>query len=306
MNVLYLLFGIIVFPGFLFTVTAGLLLSWIDRKVSARLQWRSGPPWFQPWADLAKLFGKETVVPQGSATAVFLVAPLLGIVAMTIIATMVYVMNFHPDRGFIGDLIVLVYLFAIPTIGIFLGGVASRNPLASVGASREMTMYFGYEVPFLIAVATVIVKAGGTIKLGEIILAQQSAGPFLYSISGVIAGLVMLLVVQAKLGFTPFDAAEAEQEIMAGPFIEYSGVTLAFFRITRAMMLFVLPLFIVSMLWGGFTTWWAAAKFLAIFVLLVLIKNTNPRVRIDQALRFFWTWLSAAAAIGLILALFGL
>jgi NADH-quinone oxidoreductase subunit H len=215
-------------------------------------------------------------------------------------------MNFHPDRGFIGDLIVLVYLFAIPTIGIFLGGAASRNPLASVGASREMTMYFGYEVPFLIAVATVIVKAGGTIKLGEIILAQQSAGPFLYSISGVIAGLVMLLVVQAKLGFTPFDAAEAEQEIMAGPFIEYSGVTLAFFRITRAMMLFVLPLFIVSMLWGGFTTWWAAAKFLAIFVLLVLIKNTNPRVRIDQALRFFWTWLSAAAAIGLILALFGL
>jgi len=304
--VLKLLFGIIIFPGFLSTVAAGLLLSWIDRKVTARLQWRSGPPWYQPWADLAKLFGKETIVPQGSATAVFLVAPLLGIVAMTIIAAMVYTMNIHPDRGFIGDLIVLVYLFTIPTIGVFLGGTASRNPLASVGASREMTMYLGYEVPFLIAIATVIVKAGGTIKLGEIILAQRSAGPFLYSISGVIAGLVMLLAVQAKLGFSPFDSPEAEQEIMAGPFIEYSGVALAFFRITKAMMLFVLPLFIVSILWGGFTTWWAAAKFLAIFVLLVLIKNTNPRVRIDQALRFFWTWLSAAAAIGLVLALFGL
>ena len=303
---LKLLFGIIIFPGFLSTVAAGLLLSWIDRKVTARLQWRSGPPWYQPWADLAKLFGKETIVPQGSATAVFLVAPLLGIVAMTIIAAMVYTMNIHPDRGFIGDLIVLVYLFTIPTIGVFLGGTASRNPLASVGASREMTMYLGYEVPFLIAIATVIVKAGGTIKLGEIILAQRSAGPFLYSISGVIAGLVMLLAVQAKLGFSPFDSPEAEQEIMAGPFIEYSGVALAFFRITKAMMLFVLPLFIVSILWGGFTTWWAAAKFLAIFVLLVLIKNTNPRVRIDQALRFFWTWLSAAAAIGLVLALFGL
>lgn len=306
MNALELIFDLLIFPGFLFTAAVGLLLSWLDRKLTARLQWRVGPPWYQPFADLLKLFGKEMFVPQGSATAVFLVAPLLGTVVMTIIAVMIWLMNFYPRLGFVGDLIVLVYLFALPTIGVFLAGTAARNPLASVGASREMMMYFGYEVPFLIAVAAIVVKAGGAIKLGEIIMAQHGTRPFLYSFSGAITALVLIMVIAAKLGIVPFDAAEAEQEIMAGPFIEYSGLGLAFFRLTRAMMLFVLPLFFLSVLWGGFASWWALPKFLVIFVLLILIKNTNPRFRIDQALHFFWNTVSGLAVIGLVLALFGL
>lgn len=306
MSVLELIFGLLIFPGFLFTVIAGLMLSWLDRKLTARLQWRVGPPWYQPWADLFKLFGKEMFVPQGSATAVFLLAPLLGTVVMTIIAVMIWSMNFYPRLGFVGDLIVLVYLFALPTIGVFLAGTASRNPLASVGASREMMMYFGYEIPFLIAVAVIIVKAGGAIKLGEIIMAQHCTKPFMYSFSGAVTALVLIMVIAAKLSIVPFDAAEAEQEIMAGPLIEYSGIGLAFFRLTRAMMLFVLPLFFISFLWGGFASWWALPKFLVIFVLLVLIKNTNPRLRIDQALRFFWSTVSGLAVIGLVLALLGL
>jgi NADH-quinone oxidoreductase subunit H len=230
----------------------------------------------------------------------------MGIVAMSILAVMLFSMNFYPQNTFVGDLIVMIYLLAIPPLGLMIGGSASKNPLASVGVSREMTQYFAYELPFLIVIAGIVLKAGGSIKFGEIILAQQTSGPFLYSISGVIAAIVILLSAQAKLGFVPFDIPEAEQEIMAGPYIEYSGVPLALYRVVRAMMLFLLPLFLISVLWGGFANWWAILKFLLIVVLIILIKNTNPRLRIDQSLRFFWLGIGGLSIIGLVLAVYGL
>lgn len=306
MNIVRILFSYVIFPGFIFTAVVGLFLTWIDRKVTARIHWRVGPPWFQPYADFLKLLLKETIIPEGSSKTLFLLGPLLGLIGMSIFAVMLFNMNFNPSGSFVGDLIVIIYLLALPPIGIILGGSASKNPLASVGASREMTQYFAYELPFLIALVSIILKAGGSIKFGEIILAQQAQGPFLYSISGVIAGVVIFLCIQAKLSFVPFDIPEAEQEIMAGPYIEYSGVALAIYKMTRAMMLLLLPLFLISVLWGGFANWWAILKLLLIIVLIILVKNTNPRLRIDQALKFFWIGIGALSIIGLILAFYGL
>ncbi|MCK4251824.1 NADH-quinone oxidoreductase subunit H [candidate division WOR-3 bacterium] len=306
MNIVRILFSYIIFPGFIFSAVVGLFLTWIDRKVTARIHWRVGPPWFQPYADFLKLLLKETIIPEGSSKTLFFLGPLLGLVGMSILAVMLFSMNFYPAGSFVGDIIVIIYLLALPPIGIIIGGSASKNPLASVGASREMTQYFAYELPFLIVLATIILKAGGSIKFGDIVLAQQVQGPFLYSISGVIAAVVILLCVQAKLSFVPFDIPEAEQEIMAGPYIEYSGVALAIYKVTRAMMLFLLPLFLISILWGGFADWWAIPKFLLIIVLIVLMKNTNPRLRIDQALKFFWVGLGILSIIGLVLAFYGL
>jgi NADH-quinone oxidoreductase subunit H len=306
MTVVRILFSYLIFPGFVFTAVVGLFLTWIDRKVTARIHWRVGPPWYQPYADFLKLLLKETIIPEGSSKVLFLLAPLLGLVAMSILAVMLFSMNFNPSGTFVGDLIVIVYLLALPPLGIMIGGSASKNPLASVGVSREMTQYFAYELPFLITIATVILKAGGSVRFGDIVLAQQANGPFLYSISGVIGAIVILLSTQAKLGFVPFDIPEAEQEIMAGPYIEYSGVALAMYKVVRAMMLFLLPLFLISLLWGGFADWWAIPKFLLIIVLIVLMKNTNPRIKIDQALRFFWIGVGALSIIGLVLAVYGL
>jgi NADH-quinone oxidoreductase subunit H len=306
MTVVRILFSYLIFPGFVFTAVVGLFLTWIDRKVTARIHWRVGPPWYQPYADFLKLLLKETIIPEGSSKVLFLLAPLLGLVAMSILAVMLFSMNFNPSGTFVGDLIVIVYLLALPPLGIMIGGSVSKNSLASVGVSREMTQYFAYELPFLITIAAVILKAGGSVRFGDIVLAQQANGPFLYSISGVIGAIVILLSTQAKLGFVPFDIPEAEQEIMAGPYIEYSGVALAMYKIVRAMMLFLLPLFLISLLWGGFADWWAIPKFLLIVVLIVLMKNTNPRIKIDQALRFFWIGVGALSIIGLVLAVYGL
>ena len=128
--------------------------------------------------------------------------------------------------------------------------------------------------------------------------------------SGILAFIIAIFCMQAKLTLVPFDMPEAEQEIMAGPYIEYSGPGLAIFRLTRQMMLFVMPIFIVIMFLGGivFSGWhilWGIVKYVILLVIIILIRNTNPRVRIDQAIKFFWTYLTGAAVLGIILAFLG-
>ena len=147
-----------------------------------------------------------------------------------------------------------------------------------------------------------VIKTGGQIRIGEIVMYQQMNGPLLYSISGVIATIAMLICTQAKLGYVPFDIAEAEQELMAGVLTEYSGFGLALFKLTKAMMLFLLPCMIITLFWGGLASFWAIPKFLLLVVLIVLIKNTNPRLRVDQALKFFWIGLMPITILGIILA----
>jgi NADH-quinone oxidoreductase subunit H len=297
-----LAFAFVVFPGFMFTSVVGLLLTWVDRFVSARVQWRKGPPVYQPFADMLKLLLKQTVVPAGASKVTFLIAPIVGFTAMCITAVLLFYVNFFPRGSFVGDLIVLVYLFALPPLATILGASASRNPLSAVGASREMTLYLAYELPFLLALAVPVIHTGGTIRLGDLVLAQQAGGPFLVSASGAIAAVIVLICIQAKLGYPPCDMAEAEQEIMTGVLIEYSGVPLAIIRLTKAMMLFLLPCFLVTVFWGGLASWWAVLKLLAVAVLVILIKNTNPRFKIEHALRFFWFILGSLGIAAVIMA----
>ncbi|HID31979.1 MAG TPA: NADH-quinone oxidoreductase subunit H, partial [bacterium (Candidatus Stahlbacteria)] len=259
----------VVYPGFLFSAAIGLLITWVDRKVTARIQWRVGPPIYQPYADFLKLLLKETLIPEGASRVAFILAPFIGLIGVSIVSTMLFIMNFNPELSFVGDIIVIVYLLALPPLAVIVGGSSSRNPLSSVGASREMVLYFGYELPFLLAIAIAIIKTG-SLKIGEIIIYQRLFGPLLYSISGIIAGIVFLLASQAKLSFVPFDIPEAEQEIMAGPYLEYSGVSLAVFKLTRAMLFFILPVLLITLLWGGMTSLWSILKLILIVVLIVL------------------------------------
>ncbi|MFH1825699.1 MAG: complex I subunit 1 family protein [bacterium] len=310
-TVIKLLLLFLVVPGFIFTGLMGLVTTWIDRKVSARVQWRQGPPWFQPFADILKLLGKETIVPEGGSVLTFLGAPVVAIAAVTLVSTMLWVLNFNLASGFVGDLIVLIYLLTIPSLALIVGGSASRNPLAALGASREMKLILAYELPFILAVFTVVAKAG-SIVIGQIIAYQAASGMIFLSFSGAIACLVTLLVVQAKLGYLPFDMPEAEQELMGGPLLEYSGPALAAFKLAKAMLFFVLPVFMITLFLGGIQISsltgisWFVLKYVVIVTLIVLVKNTNPRVKIEQAVRFFWGPMTALAIIGFVLALFGL
>lgn len=302
---LRLLYYFLAVPGFLFTAFIGSLATWIDRKVTARLQWRVGPPIYQPFADLMKLLGKETFVPAGAFKAVFLAAPLIGLAAVTLVSTMLWILNVNTYSGFIGDLIVIIYFLMVPSLALMIGGSASRNPFSALGSSREMKLILAYELPFIIAAFTVVARCG-TILIGGIVNFQAAHGMMISKPSGVLAFAVCLLVSQAKLGYVPFDMAEADQELIGGTLLEYSGAPLAVFRLTKAMMLFVLPVFLITMFLGGTGTAVSfIIKYAVILLLIILIKNTNPRLRIDQAVRFFWGPVAAAAVIGFILAMVG-
>ena len=304
-----LIFHTLFFPGLTFTGVLGLFFAWIDRKITARIHSRIGPPWYQCYADTIKLMGKTMIIPRESRKSGFLLAPLIGLAGVTQFSTLIWRVNMRPDVGFMGDLIVALYLLILPSLALILGGSSSRNPFAAVGTAREMNMILGYELPFLIAVITIIVKTK-TLLLGEIIEWQQVQGVLLANPSCLLAFIVCLICMQAKLGYNPFDIAEAETEIIGGTLAEYSGVFLAVFKLTNAMMLVILPVFLVTLFMGGISfdlkgILVASAEYAGILLLIVIVKATHPRLRIDQAIRFFW-WLVTPLAIGgLILALVG-
>ena len=301
-----ILFNYLIFPGFLFSAVVGLLVGWVDRKVTARVQWRVGPPWYQNFVDFMKLLGKEAILPKTNKIT-FLFAPFLGLISVTLVATVMGKLLINPAESFLGDLIVILYLLVIPAIAIILGASSSVNPLASIGVSREMKLVLAYELPFILAVVTVIIKAGNTIQLGQIVTYQINNGAILGSFSGILAFIVAILCMQAKLGLVPFDASEAEQEIMGGVFIEYSGFPLAMFKLMKSMLLYVMPLFLITLFWAAnISIYSLIGKYVLLLVIIILIKNTSPRVRIDQALKFFWGPVTVLAAIAIILALLGL
>ncbi len=311
MRIFEYIFLFLIFPGLLFSSVMGLLTGWVDRKVTARLQWRVGPPWYQNFIDVLKLLlYKETLIPKGASKAMFLGMPLVALASATLVSTILVMANTVSHFGFTGDLIVVVYLLIIPSIALMLGGFASGNPYASLGASREMKLMLSYELPFILSLVIPIMKSGYAIRFSDILSYQHSNGPIIGSISGVISFTVMLLCIQAKLGYIPFDMAEAETEIISGPCIEYSGKPLAIFKLTKAIMAFAIPIFLITLYFGGieFTANGlakAVLQYVVIVILAILIKNTNPRIRIDQAVRFFWLGLATLAVLSITLAYMG-
>ncbi|UCD55219.1 MAG: NADH-quinone oxidoreductase subunit H [Candidatus Omnitrophota bacterium] len=301
----------LIFYGFLLTAIIGLLASWIDRKVTARVQYRVGPPILQPLIDIIKLSGKETLVPRGVSKITFLAAPVIGLSGVILVSALLWINNIDRGNTFIGDLIVAIYLLAIPSISIIMGGFASGNPLASLGASREMKLILSYELPFMLAVFVPVIKSGFSIELGQILTFQAENGVMTGAWSGTLALIVAILCVQAKLALVPFDMPEAETEIMGGTLIEYSGSGLAVYRLMKNMLLFTLPFFLIILFMGGLRIdgihlLYGILKYVGLVALVTVIRNTNPRVRIDQAIRFFWGPVTVIAIIAVFLAFRGL
>jgi len=305
---LELFFYLLVFPGFLFTAILGLTVGWVDRKVSARFQYRVGPPFFQNFNDFFKLLGKETIIVKDGVKSMFVVAPFISFAMLVIVSAIIGTSLFF-NISFGGDLIVIMYLLMIFSIMVILGGSASGNVYSSLGAGREIKLLLADELAFILVLLVPIIKSDYQIDLGKI-LAAQSDVMFISSASGVIAFIIGLLCIQAKMTLPPFHIPEAETEIVEGPFMEYSGPPLGFWKLNHFMMYVVFPFLLVLLFWGGFSfngieILWSVLKYLLIVVLMIIIKNTNPRIRIDTALNFFWKYATPLVLIAIVLAVFG-
>ena len=323
----YLIY-ILVFPGFLFCFLSGMLLCGIDRKLVARMQKRVGPPILQPFYDFFKLLGKETIVPAAANRTVFLIAPLVGLAAQVVLQLFIPIFSFNAFSG-VADVIVILYLLLIPALSVILGAASSGSPYAGVGLSREMVTILAVELPLvlvLLAVAKYVGNAMGTglcFSLSRIVNYQIVHGSLLFKASLIPAAVAMLLIIPGETGSHPFDAAEAETEICEGMLAEYSGKPLAVYKLSSGVkLLTVTTLFVALFLGGigglnqvigngGLLMLLEIVILFAICVILVavcvsLVHAVTARLRIEQLFKYYWTVVTALAAISLVLVWYGL
>lgn len=289
------LFYILIFPGVLFLLVFALYAQFIDRKIYARLQNRVGPPWFQPFADLIKLLAKEEVIPCDANPRMFGVAPLFALTGA--ITAFLYIPLWQPHSlfSFNGDILVVLYLLTIPTLAFFIGGWYSTSLYARIGSVRSMTQLFAYEVPLFMGILAAALLAD-TWSLGEISLFYSAhPGYWLFNIVGFAVSIIALL---GKLEKTPFDIPEAETEVVAGSFTEYSGRLFAILRMTLDAELVVgasllvavfLPFGIVFNPVIAFVIY--MLKVLALIALISLLRTIVARLRIDQMINFCWKYM---------------
>ncbi len=276
----------------------------IMRRIRAVVHSRKGPPLIQPYLDILKLLAKEDLVPEGGV--LWQVGPPLCLGAV-LLAALLTPLGTPPPLAFAGDAIVFIYFIALAGVAIMLGAFASGNPYAYVGASREMMMIFSVEPVAVIALVTAAVKAQ-SFSFPQMISSYAAAGP---SVSMVVAAIAFLLALQAQVGKLPFDIAEAEQEIMEGPFIERSGPGLALFKLASYAKLIIFGSILVQVFLPWHFGMWAAdlaLNLVGVAVLVVIVgfvNAVNPRLRIDQSMSYFSRIVVFVAIAGLVFASIG-
>ena len=297
---------VLLFPGLLFLSVYSFFLEFVDRKVYARMQNRKGPPWYQPLADMLKLIGKKVILPNNAQKFVFAALPTVSLAAVVTAFLCAPVWGSQAVTAFEGDLVAVLYLLSIPTLCHFLAGYNSHEVYSTIGAFRTLTQMFAYEVPLFMAFLSPAILAGSWSITG--IAAFYAARP-LYLLINLPAFLIALLTTQSKLERSPFDAPEAETEIVGGALVEYSGRYLAYFRATAITELAVMASVIAGVFLPFFTGNNALdfalylVKTLAVVLILVLLRATMARIRIDQTLKFFWSVLTPVAIVQMILNL---
>jgi NADH-quinone oxidoreductase subunit H len=287
MNGLLNLAAILFFPGGLFALLNGLAYEWLDRKLLARLQNRVGPRWFQPLADVLKLLVKEEIVPQGVHRALFVLLPIVALAGPLTAVLYVPFAGLPPAYSFAGDLIVALYLLSLLTLCTGLAGANTRNRFSLVGATRTLTQLFAYEAPFLLALLGPALVAGSW-QISEI--TAYTDGRWLL-FTQPIGFVVAIIGLMGKLELPPFDAPEAETEIVAGALTEYSGRGLALFRLGKMVELVVGLTLIAAFYLGGVGSPLAyLLKTIALLVVLAFIQALMTRMRIDQTVGMWWRY----------------
>ena len=306
----------LVFPGGLFAIFFGLVLLGLERIAVARFQGRVGPPLFQNIFDAFKLRGKEVLIPKDATNKLFFcLAPVLGFVGMLAAVSILPVSGVYGGTGANSDLIVLIYLLALPAVSHVMGGSASGSTYAAISVSREVVLMFAYEITFIIVLFTVALHAGAgegaVFSLKGIVDYQLVNGSFITDPKMIPAFLAFAIFMLATLEVPPFHIAENSADVMSGYLMEYSGMPLAMFELTHALKLLVLitvlQIFFMPGVAGDsviFNLFWYLAKSIGIVAVISLIHASMASFRVDQALKFLMTVPIALSLVSLFLVLF--
>jgi len=294
---------LLLFPGGLFLMNAGMFYEWIDRKLVARYQNRQGPRWFQPLADTIKLLAKEEIVPQGVHKGLFWALPIVAVSGALTAGLTVPLFGFQAATNFDGDLVVTLYLLSMMTLCMGLAGANTVSRFSLIGATRGLTQMFSYEAPFLLALLGPAIAAGSW-NISEI---NSFASQNLWLVLAQPIGFVVAIVgLMGKLELPPFDAPEAETEIVAGALTEYSGRGLALFRIGKDIELVIgLSLVVIFYLGGATNPLWFILKTGGLFLVIAALQSMFARLRIDQTVGLWWRLGALMALLQMVAIIFG-
>lgn len=312
-------------------VFLGLLYKGFDRKITAMMQSRIGPPWTQPFKDVKKLFMKETIIPDTAVPWLFNAAPIFALVAPLVALAYLPLGPFEPLMEGYGDLILLLYLLAIPAVAMAFGGLASGSPYATVGAQRELVLMMSYEFPLAIAAVTL------AWKYETFSLAVISSDPIWGNV-GVIGmtgfaliAAALFAVLPGELSQVPFDQAEAETELAGGLFVEYSGRNLGVFYIAEMVKMIVVGALVIAMFFPyNFSTFYSFEAFggpeiqgmllwnmmadigffllkllIIIYVAVSVVRVAFARFQISKASYFYWVPMTLIGLFGTLLVVLG-
>ncbi len=315
MNTILPLIALLIFPGGLFLMASGLVYEYVDRKLVARYQNRIGPRWFQPLADIVKLLAKEEIIPFGVQPGLFIYLPVIGLAGALTAGLYVPLFGFDSAYTFRGDLIVALYLLSMMTLCLGLAGANTVDRFSLIGATRTLTQLFSYEAPFMLALLGPALAAQSW-QIAEVNVFSQAHVPM--AITQIIGFVVAMVGLMGKLELPPFDAPEAETEIVSGALTEYSGRGLALFRIGKNVeMVIALSLVSAFYLGGlafqfeGMAPWLAItlniliflAKTLALLLFMAGLQSLFARLRIDQTVGMWWRIGALLALVNLLLVI---
>jgi NADH-quinone oxidoreductase subunit H len=296
--------------------------TYFERKVIGHMQVRLGPMrvgphgLLQPIADGVKLFFKEDILPANSDKAVFYLAPVIFMAsAMVNLAVIPFSQNFV-----IADINVgLLFIFAIAGIGvygIFISGWASNSKYAFIGGLRSSAQVLSYEIAMGLSLVGVMIMAG-SLNLSDIVKAQQDSIFGMYAIPQFVAFIIFVIAAVAETNRTPFDLPEAESELVAGYFVEYSGFRFALFFLGEYIAMFIMSSLCAVCFLGGWTLPWYIIKILpflsyvpgivwflikvyAFIFFYYWIRATVPRYRYDQLMAIGWKLLIPLALANIV------
>ena len=311
---------LIIFP------TMFALTTWVERKALARIQNRIGPnkvgvpltPYGgklslfglgQPAADGIKMLFKENIVPTGADRLFHLLAPILSLIPSMLVLCFLPLdfpwLNGEQNsvKAFMLDGAV-IFFFAITglnTLAVFMAGWASRNKYSLLGGMRAIAQMVSYEIPLVLS-AVVVVMTVGSLNADNIAKAQEGWNWFVFQPWGFAAFAIFFIGALAETNRSPFDLPEAESEIIAGYFTEYSGFKFALFFLGEYIAMFAISGLAVTLFLGagngpGVETYewlkviWFLAKVCILIGVMIWLRGTLPRLRVDQLMGFAWKFL---------------